>query len=122
MVAASASVFAVGKSGGALREVWNGSELSAAAGQPFYLPHLAGVTALTDLEAGKLEPIKVYKRDAKCFFDQLALPHVLQPYFGRPSLPVSDILRHTDMSLAEILNYCGALSGSCFITLISRLP
>ena len=105
-VLSSASVFAVGKSSGALREVWNGSEMSAAAMAPFYPPHLAGVSALTDLEAGTNDPIRVYKRDAQCFFDQLRLPCALRPFFGRPTLTAIDILRHTDMRLVELERYC----------------
>ena len=109
-VSSSASVFAVGKSGGALREVWNGSELSAAAALPLRPPHLAGVSALTDLEASPDEPVRVYKRDAKCFFDQLKLPAALQPFFGRPVLLASDILRHTDMGMVELRRHCGDIS------------
>ena len=109
-VKCSASVFAVGKSNGALREVWNGQDLSACAVVPPRPPHLAGVTALLDLEASAARPVRVYKRDAKCFFDQLGLAAHLQPYFGRPVLTVDDLLRHTDLTRAEIQRHC------CFAT------
>ena len=98
----SASVFAVGKSSGGLREVWNGHDLSTAARPPPKPPHLAGVTAMLDLEAGHNHPIVAYKRDARCFFDQLHLGDSLRPYFGRPTLTAGDILRFTDMTADEL--------------------
>jgi hypothetical protein len=72
-VRSSASIFAVGKSSGGLREVWNGHDLSTLAAIPPKPPHLAGVTALVDLEASDEVPIVAFKRDARCFFDQLSL-------------------------------------------------
>ena len=56
----TASIFTVGKSSGGLREVWNGHDLSAVASPPVRPPHLAGVTALLDLEASDARPIRVY--------------------------------------------------------------
>ena len=104
-VACSASIFAVGKSSGGLREVWNGHDLSTLATLPPKPPHLAGVTALVDLEASRRIPIVAYKRDARCFFDQLDLPVHLRDHFGRPWLCCSDILRFTDMERCELLSF-----------------
>ena len=68
-------------------------------------PHLAGVSALVDLEASDDVPIVVFKRDARCFFDQLSLLQHLRYYFGRPWLRFADILRYTDMSRRELVSY-----------------
>ena len=101
-VLCSASIFPVGKSNGALREMWNGHDLSVIAASPQRPPHLAGVTALLDLEATSARPIRIFKRDARCSFDQLSLDPTLQPYFGRSDVTVEDMLRFTDFSLAAL--------------------
>lgn len=101
-VRSSASIFAVGKSSGGLREVWNGHDLSTIAATPPKPPHLAGVTALIDLEASSRVPLVAYKRDARCFFDQLDLPRSLREHFGRPWLRCVDIFRFTDMDASEL--------------------
>lgn len=104
-VKCSASIFTVGKSSGGLREVWNGHDLSTIAAVPPKPPHLAGVTALVDLEATLESPIVAYKRDARCFFDQLALPEHLRTHFGRPWLLCSDVFRYTDMGKRELSSH-----------------
>ena len=81
-------------------------DLSQIAVVPPRPPHLAGVTSLLDLEASVAEPLYIYKRDAKCFFDQLRLPDHLVDYFGRPSLVAADVLRYTDMGLGELSKHC----------------
>jgi hypothetical protein len=83
-VTSSASIFTVGKSSGGLREVWNGHDLSTLAALPPKPPHLAGITSLVDLEADANTPVVAFKRDARCFFDQLWLPTQLRSHFGRP--------------------------------------
>ena len=85
--------------------MWNGHDLSTLARLPPKPPHLAGVTSLADLEASADVPIVAFKQDARCFFDQLALPQHLLPYFGRPWLRCSDIFRHTDMGMQELSTY-----------------
>ena len=97
-VEAWASVFPVATSSGAEREVWNGANLLSAAPAPPCPPHLANPTALVDLEAINGIRIRVSKRDAKCYFDQLSLPPAMRQWFGRPCLRISDILEHTDIS------------------------
>ena len=103
-VKAGASVFTRGKASGRLREVWNGSKLSGASLRPPAPPHLPTPIAFLDLEACANNPIRVSKRDARCFFDQLALPRELHAYFGRPPVRVSDFLKWTDMDLVELRN------------------
>ena len=104
-VTSSASIFTVGKSSGGLREVWNGHDLSTLAALPPKPPHLAGVTALVDLEADASTPVVAYKRDARCFFDQLLLPTQLRAHFGRPWLRCSDIFRYTNMNIDELSSH-----------------
>lgn len=104
-VKSSASIFTVGKSSGGLREVWNGHDLSTLAAIPPKPPHSAGVTALVDLEASAEVPIVAFKRDARCFFDQLDLPEPLRGHFGRPWLRASDIIRYTDMGKCKLIKH-----------------
>ena len=101
-VDAWASVFAVGKSSGNQREVWNGANLSSGAAPPPRPPHLANPSCFLDLEALDGDRVRVTKRDARCYFDQLRLPRHLRSWFGRPSLRMSDILRFTDMTIQEL--------------------
>ena len=99
---AAAGIFTVGKASGALREVWNGAALSERAVRPFKPPHLANPSPLLHLEAGVGEPIHVYKRDARCYFDQLSTPAEVRRWLGRPRLCCADLLRHTDLSWKEL--------------------
>ena len=85
-----------------LREMWSSHDLSMAAARPPKPPHLAGVTALLELEASPETPIVVFKRNARCFFDQLRLKEDLHACFGRPPLLACDILRYTDMGLSDL--------------------
>ena len=75
-VDAWASVFAVGKSSGNQREVWNGANLSSGAAPPPRPPHLANPSCFLDLEALDGDRVRVTKRDARCYFDQLRLPGI----------------------------------------------
>ena len=77
-VDAWASVFAVGKSSGNQREVWNGANLSSGAAPPPRPPHLANPSCFLDLEALDGDRVRVTKRDARCYFDQLRLPEHLR--------------------------------------------
>ena len=83
--------FTVGKPGGnRLREVWHGRRVSQAAQTPPAPRHLASPTALSFLECSKDRPLRVSKRDASCWFDQLALPSSLRRYMAsRPSPLIS---------------------------------
>ena len=72
-------VLAVSKPGtGKLREVWHGRRVSQAAAAPPPPRHLASPTALLHLEASADHPVRVSKRDARCWFDQLSLPPQLR--------------------------------------------
>ena len=104
-VEAWASVFPVAKSTGAQRDAWNGANLSSVAATPPPPPHLAHPTALVDMEALDGARIRVSKRDAKCYFDQLSLPPQMRRWFGRPSLKLGDILKCIDMTKDELASY-----------------
>ena len=110
-VDAWASVFAVGKSSGNQREVWNGANLSSGAAPPPRPPHLANPSCFLYLEAFDGDRVRITKRDARCYFDQLRLPGHLRSWFGRPSLRVSDILRFTDMTTQELASHLPRLLG-----------
>jgi len=100
--AAGAGIFTIGKSNGSLREIWNGGKLSEAAARPLKPPHLANPTPLLNLTASREFPIRVYKRDARCYFDQLRTPDQVRPWLGRPALSVHDLLAYTDLSWDEL--------------------
>ena len=102
---ASEAVFTIGKASGALREIWSGHTLSEHAAPPPRPPHIASPSALLALEATDGDPIRLYKRDAACFFDQLAIPDCMVQWFGRPRLPVDDILQFTDMGWDELRGF-----------------
>ncbi|CAE7309869.1 unnamed protein product, partial [Symbiodinium sp. KB8] len=84
---------AVGKPGGLrLREVWHGRRVSQAAEVPPKPRHLASPTALTLLEAGEDKPVRVSKRDASCWFDQLKLPQCLPQYMAKPAVSTTELV------------------------------
>ena len=115
-VFSGASIFAVGKKGkDTQREVWNSRELSAIAERPPVPPHLASPSALLYIEASKTKPLRIWKRDARCWFDQLKLPERLQPYFGRPPLTLGALRsahlhsagREAAVTTEEMRSWCG---------------
>ena len=105
-------VFAVGKPGGKRqRAVWNGNRVSASAAKPPKPRHLASPTALTFLECKEGQTIRCSKRDASCWFDQLALPKELQLWMGRPPVSRDELCFVGGMSGEEIQEHL--LTGSC---------
>jgi hypothetical protein len=120
---ASADIFAVGKSSGKLREVWSGGAISERAARPQKPPLLANPSPLLNLQATRDRPLHVYKRDARCYFDQLRVPRELRRWFGRPSLAVRDLLSLTDLTWAELLATWtgdGDLTGDSTVFPLSR--
>ena len=102
---AGGSVIAVGKPGGRQRAVWNGSRVSAAACRPPKPRHLASPTALCFLECGPKQQFRCSKRDASCWFDQLALPQALQLWMGRPRVTTNELEDIGGMTRAEIVEH-----------------
>ena len=88
----SASIFVVPKRGtDRLREVWDGSLISAASVAPEAPRWLADPAALVSLEASCVAPIYLSSRDGACFYDQLRLDDALVPYFGRPQVQIAEL-------------------------------
>ena len=95
------TTFAVSKPGGErLREVWHGKRVSEAAQSPPKPRHLASPTALSFLECTHEQPLRLSKRDASCWFDQLKLPVGLRQYMAKPPLS-SDELACAGMPVEE---------------------
>ena len=91
---AGGTVLAVGKPGGnRQRAVWHGRRVSQAAILPPKPPLLVSPSALLHLRASVDEPIRVSKRDAACWFDQLALPSSLRKWMARPSVGLGELMR-----------------------------
>ena len=63
-------------------------------------------------------PLRVWKRDARCFFDQLAAPESLYECLGRPGLCLRELLdchlasdgREPPVSMEEMQRFCFDLS------------
>ena len=88
----SAGIFAVAKRNSeCLREVSDVCLISAASVKPSKPRLLADPVALTALEASLDQPLYMSSRDGACFYDQLALPGALVPYFGRPQVRVREL-------------------------------
>ena len=105
-----ASVFAVNKGSGGQREVWNGSRISAAALRPPRPPHIATPVVFGDIELESGQRLRLSKRDARCYFDQLRLPSALRGWFGRPPLTKHDFVRWTDVTEDELESYLHGIS------------
>lgn len=99
---ATARTFAVAKSGGRQREVWDGSAISLAAERPPKPPDLASPTLFSQLQTRPGEKVYVSKRDARAYFDQLKVPAALRPFFGRAPIRVGDLRRHGGFGRGEL--------------------
>ena len=103
------TVFAVGKSGSARqREVWHGQRVSQAAVPPPCPRHLASPVAFAHMEASAAMPIRVSKRDAKCWFDQLSLPPALRLFMGRPPISVIELQQLGGLTTLEVQSFLEA--------------
>ena len=101
----SASTFVVSKSDACrLREVWDGSLISAASAEPFAPSWLADPSALVALESSWDSPLYLSTEYGACFFDQLRLPSSLVHFFGRPQFRVSELCP-TFFSYAELRSF-----------------
>ena len=66
--------------------------MSLSAARPPKPPHLASPACFPHQELGPSDKLYVSKRDASCFFDQLALPDCLVPFMGRPWITRDELL------------------------------
>ena len=92
----AAPVFAVGKKGtgqapGRQREVWSGNLISSAARRPWKPRRLGNPGVFARLRLKPRHRWLFTKRDARCWFDQLQVPHALHAFLGRPWVYAQDI-------------------------------
>lgn len=85
------SVFAVAKSGGRQREIWDGSKISASAAPPPSPLRLGSPACFADVQCALGESLLFSKRNASTYFDQLQAPRSLQPWFGRPAVTLAEL-------------------------------
>lgn len=105
-IAAGGTVISVGKPEGTRqRVVWHGRPVSSCALRPPKPRHLASPSALCYLEASDTRRLRVSKRDASCWFDQLALPSTLRAWMGRPPVTIDELVNIAGMSPQEIAIY-----------------
>ena len=102
----AASTFTIGKKGSTkLREVWAGDRISAAATRP-PKPRRLGNPAVFMWIIKKLDrPLYYSKRDAKAYFDQLKLPYLLRPFFGRPRVRAGFLADAMRLPLRELESF-----------------
>ena len=103
------SVFAVGKSGGRQRKIWNGSGLSELAAVPPKPHRLANPSSFLDVDLSPGEKIVFSKRDAATFFDVLQVPEPLQSWFGQPPVQVKELIA-AGLSPQEVQCFSGQVS------------
>ena len=85
-VCGGGAIFTAGKKDShKLREIWDGSRVSAASLKSPPPPHLLTPDALLNLECTAGSQICLTKRDGETLFDQLgSVPFSVKKYFGRP--------------------------------------
>jgi len=111
-VRAAASVFAVGKRGkNAQREVWSGAVVSTAAPRPPRPPRLGNPAVFSRIVKRPGVDLVFAKRDAKAFFDQLALPPGLAAFFGRPGIRAGVLAAAVGCSLAHLRDWIDDLGA-----------
>jgi len=93
------TIFAVGKTGGKQRAVWDGKRVTGIAASPPKPPHLASPAALQDVEIRPGHRLRMWKRDGKCLFDKLRLPAALVPFMGRPPFTIREFCVATSISI-----------------------
>mmetsp|Transcript_39239 Transcript_39239/g.104782 ORF Transcript_39239/g.104782 Transcript_39239/m.104782 type:complete len:816 (+) Transcript_39239:142-2589(+) len=104
--AAGGTVLAISKQGSARqREVWHGRRVSLAAVRPPRPRHLACPSSLLRLESTVDRPLRVSKRDARCWFDQLAAPQQLRRWFARPSVTQQELYKWGGFTSAELRDH-----------------
>ncbi|CAE7263216.1 unnamed protein product, partial [Symbiodinium necroappetens] len=98
-------VFAVGKTSGRQRKVWDGSCVSCRASRPPKPCRLANPASFLDLEIEPGSDVFFSKRDASTFFDALQAPAELQGWFAQPPVHVDELLA-AGLSMEDVLRCC----------------
>lgn len=107
------TIFGVSNRGSAKqREVWQGRDASRACLKPFRPPGLCAPSAVTAivLREGKL--LRVSKRDARSWFDQLSLPSELVEHMARPPVLLGDLVSIAGMSFFSEVSALCSLQGN----------
>ncbi|OLP95328.1 hypothetical protein AK812_SmicGene22568 [Symbiodinium microadriaticum] len=101
-----AGVFAAAKSTkGRQRKIWDGSVLSERATQPPKPHRLANPSSFLDIVVRRGERLYMSKRDAATYFDLLAVPADLQPWFGQEPIALHEFLSQGRFALAEVIGF-----------------
>ena len=89
------TIFPVGKHGAERQlEVWNGARVSAACARPPPPRWLASPSCFACIHLRDGQRLRVWKRDGRCFFDQLLLPSCLREFMGRLRLTRNELMEH----------------------------
>lgn len=118
------TVLAVGKADSQRqREVWHGKRVSAASVSPPPPRHLACPSALVHPEARPGKHIRVSKRDASCWFDQLVCPEELRCFMGRPPVSRAELYEIGGLRQAEVDSFLetGSETRSSILFPVSRV-
>ena len=96
-------MFAVGKTSGRQRKVWDGSFVSCRASRPPKPCRLANPASFLDLEIEPGSEVFFSKRDASTFFD--ALQASPEGWFAQPPVYVYELLA-AGLSMEDVLKCC----------------
>ena len=119
----AASVFAIGKRGkSSQREVWSGGAVSEAAPRPPRPPRLGNPAMCARVIKQPGKDFVFAKRDAKAFFDQLALPPELSAYFGRPAITAGRLAEVVGCHVQELAPWIDDLGSSAVTAATSLVP
>ena len=111
VVHAVGEVFAVAKSHGRQREIWNGSLFSSMAERPPAPQYLANPACFVDLFFEQGKEVFMSKRDVHTCFDVLEAPPALQPWFGRPPVTLHEVSQVAGIPTTELLLYVADCSS-----------
>ena len=99
-----ARVFAAAKrSKGRQRKIWDGSAISSQAARPPKPERLANPSSFLDILVRPDEKLYLSKRDAATYFDTLAVPPELQPWFGQEPVKVQELIGPGKFSHKQLL-------------------
>ena len=88
-----------------LRHLWNGYDVSVYACDAPAPRYLANPSVFNHLRSSAKAPLYLSTRDCHSWFEQLALPPALREYMSQQPLKISDLIRHGDLLLEDILSY-----------------
>ena len=114
-------VFAVGKPSGSQRKIWDGSALSELATSPPKPRRLANPSSFLDLELSSGSTVLYSKRDASTYFDSLAVPQDMRPWFGQPPVAVEELVEQ-GMTMEEIEQLCDDVPEASLVASSELFP